>query len=179
MVSWNKCSSPSQSYTYLGLSFDSIDMSIALPDDKLYALHNLHNEQTFFWHKNRATKRQFMRLGGVLAHCSKVVNGGRTFSRRIIDLLKGLHGGNPRIYLNEAFKLDLNWWISWSRFFNCLCPIVKYNYGYSNYIVSHASMNGYRVTFNSDWLAGYFNTSCFPADGYQLVHSHHWCNVFL
>lgn len=175
-VAWDKCSSPSQTCVYLGLSFDSRSMTIALPDDKINALHN---ELLFFQNKNGATKKQLMRLAGVLSHCSRVVRGGRTFSRRILNLLKGLNDGNPRIYLNDEFRLDLEWWRSWSSTFSGICPILKYNYGESNYIVSDASLNGYGVTFNLDWLAGYFNTSNFPADVYSLNHSHHWCNVYI
>lgn len=175
-VAWDKCSSPSQTCVYLGLRFDSCTMTIALPDEKLCALHN---ELSFFRNKKRATKKQLMRLAGILSHCSRVVRGGRTFSRRILNLLKGLNPGNPRIYLNEEFRLDLEWWRSWSYTFNGIRPIQKYNYGDSNYIVSDASQNGYGVTFDLDWLAGYFNTHNFPTDVGSLYHSHHWCNVYL
>lgn len=175
-VSWNKCSSPSQTCTYLGLSFNSVDMTISLPNEKIQALHR---ELKFFHNKKRTTKKQIMRLAGVLSHCARVVRGGRTFSRRILDLLRGLKDGNPRLYLNEHFRLDLQWWCNCSSIFNGICPIIKYNYGESNHICSDASFNGYGVTYGQDWIAGYYNTSVFPADVSLLSHDHHWCNVYV
>lgn len=109
-----------------------------------------------------------------------MVRSWRTFSSRILNLLKGLRESNPRIYLNKAFKLDLQWWTNWCMTFNGLCLILEYNYGDTNYIVSDASLNRYgTTTYNANWLAGYFNTSSFPADVDLLIHSHHCCNTFL
>lgn len=175
-VAWEKCTSPSQHCIYLGLLFDSSNMSISLPNDKL---ESLHSEMEFFDDKKRATKKQIRRLAGVLSHCARVVRGGRTFSRRVLDLLKGLREGNPRIYLNDSFREDIKWWRSWARVFNGICPIIKYNYGHSNCVYSDASFNGFGIAFGTDWVAGYFNSYAFPVDLDTLRHSHHWCNVFI
>lgn len=80
-----------------------------------------------------------------MSHCSRIVRGGRGFSNRILDLLKGLPPGNTRLYLKESFRADLNWWISCSSYFNGMCSIIKYNYGNSG-ICSDASLNWYGLT---------------------------------
>ena len=106
-VSWEKCTAPSTKVRYLGIDFDSLEMTLSLPDDKL---SKLHAELNFFKGKSRATKKQIQRLCWVLAHAAKVIRGGRVFSQRIIDLLKDLPQGNPRVRLSEDFALDLEWW---------------------------------------------------------------------
>lgn len=84
-VNWGKCISPSTKVQYLGIIFDSDRMTLSLPEKKLT---DVHRELQFFLGRHRATKHQIQRLCGVLAHAAKVIYGGRTFSRRIINLLK-------------------------------------------------------------------------------------------
>lgn len=122
-ISWKKCSSTSQECTYLGLVFNSRNMTISLPQDKL---RRLYNEIEFFKHRKGATRKQIARLCGVLSHCARVVRGGRTFSRRVLDLLKGLSQGNPRIHLKEEFRLDIAWWVSWAEHFNSSIFLTRY-----------------------------------------------------
>lgn len=106
---------PLQHLNYLGVQFDTISMTTSLPKNKLA---KLHQELNFFENKDRATKKQIQRLCGVVAHCSKVMKGGRTFSRRIMDMLKGLPKRNKRIRLSQDFKHDLDWWKEFSARFN-------------------------------------------------------------
>lgn len=86
-IAWNKCSSPSTTCTYLGIEIDSRKMTMRLPREKMC---RLMHELDFFKDRSRATLKQLQRLCGVLSYASRVVRGGRTFSRRVIDLLKGL-----------------------------------------------------------------------------------------
>lgn len=104
-IAWEKCSAPSRVCTYLGLEFDSSKMTVSLPQQKI---KKLHEELNFFTQKKRATKKQIMRLAGVLSHSARVIRGGRTFSRRILDLLKGLPEGNPRFILRTNFNWTFN-----------------------------------------------------------------------
>ena len=94
-VSWRKCSPPSRKIRYLGIDIDSTNMSLSLPKDKL---DKLVTELEFFEGRSRATKKQLQRLCGIIAHCAKVVRGGRIFSRRLVDLLSGL--GHTYIYIH-------------------------------------------------------------------------------
>lgn len=54
-IAWEKCVSPSQCITYLGVTFDSKEMSVSLPPSKM---DKLHHDIAYFMGKNRATKRQ-------------------------------------------------------------------------------------------------------------------------
>ena len=176
-VAWKKCSSPSTSTQYLGIIFDSISMEMSLPSSKI---HKLHSELLFFENKTRATKRQLQRLCGVLAHCSKVVKGGRTFSRRIIDLLSALPDGNPRISLSNEFKLDMRWWYDYSILFNGVACLVQHNYGQGPTFCTDSSFSGYGIIMGDDWHAGYFNRNDLPCGHNMLIPAHsHWVNYYL
>ena len=176
-IAWKKCSSPSMTTQYLGINFDSVNMQISLPPHKL---EKLHSELTFFKDRSRATKNQLQRLCGVLAHCAKVVRGGRTFSRRIIDLLSGLPEGNPRITLGSEFHLDLLWWIEFSKLFNGVSSLIHYNYGQGPSIFTDSSFSGYGLIMGHQWRAGYFNNNDLPM-GYNFLNQrhNHWVNYDL
>lgn len=172
LVNWEKCSSPSTMCTYLGIRINSLDMEVSLPQEKM---GKLKNEILFFDNRKRATKKQLQRLAGILGHCSKVVRGGRVFSRRVIDTLKGLPEANVRITLSKEFKLDLLWWKNFAAYFNgTTCIIEKDPMGPCFY--SDASLMGYGATHDNDWVAGYFNTDEVPRDisRCKLCHEHWW-----
>ena len=174
-VSWKKCSSPAQKVKYLGILFDSVNMELSLPAEKL---DRLHTEMLFFKDKTRATKRQLQRLCGLLAHCSKVVRGGRTFSRRVIDLLKGLPDGNPRVYLSQDFRKDLQWWSDFAKVFNGKANIIRHIDEDQRYVFTDSCLKGYGFALDSDWQAGYFSSNDSPAGLDELDPEHlHWVNV--
>lgn len=114
-VNWGKCTSPLQICTYLGVQINTRDMVLSLPENKM---NELHNELNFFQGKRKAMKKQVQRLAGILAHCTKVIKGARLFSRRVINLLRGLSDRNVRIRLSKGFVNDLTWWRKYSHDFN-------------------------------------------------------------
>lgn len=175
IVSFKKCSSPATKVTYLGIEFDSDTMSIALPECKL---NTMMEEIRFFHGKSRATIKQLQRICGIISHASKVVKGGRTFSRRMLDLLKGLPATKKRVRLSKEFLKDLCWWESLSATFNGREFIIPYNNGEGISFVTDASGHGYGYVYGDTWRAGYYNSSTLP-DGYKdLVQSHqHWKNI--
>ena len=175
-VNFSKCIGPTQCIRYLGVLFDSNRMSVLLPEDKI---NKLLSEISFFQDKTRATRRQIQRLCGILAHCSKVVRAGRTFSRRIIDLLKSLPvKGNPRIKLTEEFRKDVSWWSRFVRVFNGKATIIKYNFGQGPIFITDSSKSGYGLYSGEDWQCGFFNTDTAPI--WELAtdpYHNHWINI--
>ena len=176
-VSWKKCTTPSTSVSYLGILFDSIEYSLSLPKEKLC---KLRRELDFFKDKTRATKRQIQRLCGILSHCSKVVRGGRTFSRRVIDLLKGLQDGNPRIRLSSEFRKDVEWWYDFAAEFNGKEFLINPNFGAGPVLQTDSCIQGYGLICDNDWQAGLFNSIDKPLGLGSLDQSHnHWENVLV
>ena len=174
-ISWKKCTSPSSFTRYLGIDFDTDLMTISLPAGKL---DKLHHELTFFESRRRATKRQLQRLCGILSQCARVIKGSRTFSRRIIDMLKNLAEGNPRVNLSQGFREDLLWWRQFAKVFNGTSFCIAYNYGQGPEMYSDSSKTGYGLTCQGDWQAGFFNSSGSPNWSEDLNDDHgHWLNV--
>ena len=62
---------------------DSVNMSLSLPISKV---EKLVSEINRLQKKGSATKKDLECIGGLMAHCSTVIHGGRTFSRRLYDL---------------------------------------------------------------------------------------------
>ena len=141
-ISWKKCTSPSQVTRYLGIDINSCDMTLSLLSDKL---EKLSSELNIYGNRRRATKHQLQRLCGILSHCAKVVKGERTFPRRVIDLLKRLEEGNPRIHLSSEFRKDLKWWIDFASLFNEVSCCIEYNYGKGPQLFTDASQLGYGI----------------------------------
>ena len=177
-VSWTKCAAPSTRVRYLGIDFDSMDMTLSLPKDKL---NKLFKELDFFEGKSRATKGQIQRLCGILAHASKVVRGGRVFSRRIIYLLKDLPQGNPRVCISDDFLLDLQWWRQFSANFNGKAQLIQNNFGQGPELFTDACLKGYGFVCGLDWQAGafleeYVNDNYVERENLCVEHTH-WLNV--
>ena len=109
-VAFEKVEGPAQVLTFLGVEIDIKDLILRLPDEKLADLRILLTT----WDGRRwCRKSQLQSLTGKLQHACKVVRPGRTFLRRVFELLKGAHHAHHHIRLNRAMRSDLAWW---SRF---------------------------------------------------------------
>lgn len=102
-----KCEGPSTSLVILGIELDSINQTARLPETKLTRLRLLLNS----WAGRKYCRRNDLEsLIGHLHHAAKVVWPGRTFIRRMINLLCCFRNPTHPIRLNVEFHLDLNWW---------------------------------------------------------------------
>lgn len=89
----------------LGIELDSLQQIARLPEDKLAALKELiHSQLNRKW----CTRQQLASLIGHLHHAAKVGWPGRTFVRRMIDLLCCFRRRDHPIRLNAEFHL--RWW---------------------------------------------------------------------
>lgn len=175
-IAWDKCVSPTQSITYLGVSLNTIDMSVKIPPAKM---QKLRDEIKFFSGKKRATVKQIQRLCGILAHCSKVIKGGCTFSHRIIELLRGWPTDVKRIRLSDQFRYDISWWENFAAIFNGKNLMVKHNFGQGPCFTTDACIAGYGLWSEHDWQAGYFNSTATPILSNIDPDHGHWVNVHL
>ena len=115
----HKREGPTTCLTFLGIEIDSSGGELRLPRDKLQRLVALLET----WGDRRAcTLKELESLIGHLNHACKVIRPGRSFLRRMIDLLHGSHARRRRaatIRLNLGFRSDLAWWrefiTSWNR----------------------------------------------------------------
>ena len=111
----DKLEGPSTRLTYLGIEIDSDDMVIRLPEEKLLELRSLLEA----WSSRRkCTKQELLSLVGKLSFAAKVVQPGRLFVRRLIDLSKTVKRLNYDIAVNSDSWEDVLWWHRFIRSWN-------------------------------------------------------------
>ena len=103
-ISPSKVVEPCQKLTFLGVEIDTHALTLSLPQDKL---HSLKEVLLSFRNKTRASKKQLQQLAGRLNWACKVVYGGRTFLRRILNLMNTLCRQSDKCLLSEEFFKDL------------------------------------------------------------------------
>ena len=101
-------------------------------------------------------------LIGHLHHASKVAPQGRTFLRRMINLLCAFRRDDHPIRLNQEFQRDLTWWRELFRSWDGLsffqmsqwAPLLDFQ------VSSDASGSlGYGVIFHTQWFFGAWSAS--------------------
>ncbi len=154
-LSPDKCVGPTTCLVFLGIELDSIQMTARLPADKRTELTQMLDE----WATKRwCTLKELQSLVGKLNHACAVVPQGRTFVRRLLDLLKGHSSKRSRfIRLNTECKRDIEWWRSllpaWDGvyFFDlpAWAPVPDF------FISTDASgRNGYGAFYAGEWFNG-------------------------
>ena len=114
-IAWKKVEGPTQRLTFLGIEINTNDLTLRLPLQKLNELLDL---LLSFSAKKRASRRQLESLAGKLAWACRVIKGGRTFLRRILDQLHKLRCPSHKILLSQDFKKDIQWWLTCLPLFN-------------------------------------------------------------
>ena len=109
-IASHKTEGPATVVTFLGIQFDTCKGELRLPLEKLQRLRDLLEE----WRDRKGcTRRELESLIGQLNHACKLVRAGRSFLRRMIDLLHAVHrppSSRTPIRLNQGFRADLAWW---------------------------------------------------------------------
>ncbi|KAK3746307.1 hypothetical protein QZH41_015390, partial [Actinostola sp. cb2023] len=100
---------------FLGIEIDTVRRQLTLPDRKLCELRLLLNETMA---KRSITKRDLQSLVGKLNFAARVVFGGRTFLRRIIDNVNHMQRPHHHVRLNAQLRADLAWWTEFLGVFN-------------------------------------------------------------
>ena len=98
---------PSTQLVFLGIELDTVHMEIRLPAEKLLQV----TELVASWRGRKSCRmREFQSLVGSLQHACKVVSPGRSFVRRMHELLKRGNKGSDHLRLNREFRADMEWW---------------------------------------------------------------------
>lgn len=157
-----KCIGPCTCMVVLGIELNSISQVASLPQDKLAALLSLLHA----WHSKRVCRRKELEsLIGHLHFACKVVWPGRTFLRRMIDLLCCFRWYDHPIRLNHEFHLDLQWWLQFLPHWNGmsfwlfpgLIPLADFH------VTSDAAGSlGFGAFFHNEWFCGQWSSAQFP-----------------
>ena len=102
-----KCEGPSSTLVFLGIELDSVAQVARLPPHKFAATIDLLQA----WSTKRwCTRKELESLIGSLQHVCKIIPPGRSFLRRMINLLSTFRSPAHPIRLNLEFRCDLAWW---------------------------------------------------------------------
>ena len=114
-VAEKKCAGPTSVLVFLGFELNSTLMVVRLPEEKLQRILSIVRE----WSGRKACKRRDLEsLLGHLQHAATVVRPGRTFVRRLIELLSTVQSRDRWIRLNAAARSDLGWWLHFMEGWN-------------------------------------------------------------
>ena len=149
----HKREGPTTNLTFLGIEINTVKGELRLPKDKLHRLARLLNQ----WAARKAGMvKEIQSLVGHLNHACKVIHLGRSFLRRLIDLLQCLLVRRQRvsaIRLNRGFRVDLAWWIEFLTSWNGTSFLYPPESLPAIYFTSDASGAwGCRAWCNNHWL---------------------------
>ena len=111
----HKREGPSTCLPVLGIVIDTVAGELRLPTDKLERLQAFLEQ----WRDKRGyLRKELESLIGLLNHAYKVVRSGRSFLRRMIDLLHSVPSYQPYFRLNSEFRADLARWNTFFKSWN-------------------------------------------------------------
>lgn len=115
-IALDKLEGPVWCLTFLGIEIDTIAMELRLPLQKLRELQTLVGS----WLECRGSckRDELESLIGKLSHACKVVRPGKTFMRRLFELLTGTRRAHHHVRLNAATRSDLCWWATFMEGWN-------------------------------------------------------------
>ena len=148
-INWDKVEAPCQKLTFLGVEIDSVSRTLSLPTDKLSELQTLLNS---WLHKKKATKKELQSLVGKLNWAARVERGGRTFLRRLIDVMCTLKRKHHHIRLSSSAQADVTWWATFISQFNGTVQFICDMPEPEAYLTSDACNIGGAAVFNQDWF---------------------------
>lgn len=118
-LAMDKLAGPTTEIVFLGILIDTVKLELRLPPEKLHRLQTMLGK----WRSQKhCKKRDLESLVGYLQDASKVIRSGRTFTRRLIDLLKANHhrAHSAHIRLNVEARSDIAWWHTFIQHWNGL-----------------------------------------------------------
>jgi hypothetical protein len=149
LINWGKCVGPSEILVYLGIEIDCVNRTLALPSAKLEDMRSL----VLKWCKRKSvTKLELQQFLGKLNWAARVLRGGRTFMRRLIDLLPRAKENHHHIRITSAAKEDIDWWRYGLLQFHGHCSF-KIDLPLPSFMFAcDACLEGGGAHFMSDWL---------------------------
>ncbi len=147
----DKCEGPSTCLTFLGIEVDMVAVELRLPARKLDQLRLLLSE----WRSDQSrTKKELESLTGQLQHAATVVRSGRTFLRRMYDLLSSTKRPHHHIPMRKALRSDLAWWDTFLASWNGTSMLLPYKLASPDTVVVSDASGGWGcgAFWGAQWL---------------------------
>ena len=120
----DKACSPATSMVFLGVHFDSVKMTMSVPQEKL---QELRSDLEIWGRKTTAVRRDLQSILGKLFWVSRVVQHSRTFMGRLLQQLRDMKDipSHKKVPLSGESRKDLKWWSLYLRHFNGVTAIIN------------------------------------------------------
>lgn len=143
---------PTTTINFLGLEIDTILMEIRLPQDKLT---KLLEKLRYLKHRKKVTLEELQSVIGLLNFVCNVVQPGRAFLRRLIDLTIGLKKPKHRRWLTKEARADINAWLVFAENFNgkSLFLSDRWESSVQLNLYTDASNIGFGCVLGTQWFA--------------------------
>ena len=154
-IALDKTHGPSRVLTFLGYHIDTRNMIVAIPQTKLDE-YSILLEQTLS--NSHITLRELRSLIGKLVFVTSIINVGRCFLRRLIDLKIGKKHPATKIPLNNSAKEDIDLWLNFFKRFNGKSFIMtkpKLS-SFSLHCYTDSCKTGYAGVFGKKFIVGSF-----------------------
>ncbi len=146
-LSQKKSVGPTTCLVFLGIQLDTVSCQCSLPREKL---EDIQTVTASFLQKRRASRRQLQSLAGKLNFAAKVVRGGRTFLRRILNCIARLRRPDHKAIIPAAAREDIKWWHTFLKDFNGVVSFVDHS-NFATIMTDACSMGGGGFC-NGDWF---------------------------
>lgn len=155
-ISEEKTHGPATCMTFVGYEIDSQASQVRLPMDKVQKCKDqLHQ----FLQRRNVALVELQSLIGLLNFACRVIQPGRTFLRRIIQLTKGAKASKKhhRVRLTREAKADMRMWLSFLENFNGVCMFLDEHWLSTDALSLYtdaSSAIGYGAVKGSQWFQG-------------------------
>ena len=150
-IACEKVEGPTPCLEFLGFVLDSQALEVRLSQTKLLELRSTIHQWVG---RKTCERRELESLVGKLAHAAKVVKPGRTFLRRMFELLGGARRPHHHLRLSLAFRSDLLWWDCFISSWNG-CRMIPFDQARAIHVWTDASGSfgcGAVVPVSGKWL---------------------------
>ena len=142
---------PSEIITYLGIEINSSNLTIAVTQEKFDELMDILPR----WKKQKScTKQQLLSLIGKLSFICKVVQPGRIFLRRLINLSMSAKKLHHHINMNKQAIADIDWWCeflpTWAQ--RSIIPETYHVTSSDLKLFTDASSVGFGAIYGNAWI---------------------------
>ena len=148
-----KSVAPTTKMDWLGITFDTIEWTMALKPGKLQELLSWLPKLLTL---KRVKKVLLQKVLGSLVWASAVVRAGTVFFNRLLVLLRKLKRSNHSIYFSKEAKKDVAWWLKALQEFRGKSPIPPSVWTPLVSFYTDASLDGFGMVWGSRAIAGLF-----------------------